>query len=139
MPKDKNYNQRGFTLIELMLVVAIISALGALVVPRFTVSQEAARTARVQADLRTIETAIVMFEVDVGKLPASIDDLTSAYPPGGDITYGPYLKTKPVPPDGTVRVDGKPGVPATAYSIATEGENKGRALLNGTYTVEKIK
>lgn len=145
MLKDKDYRQRGFTLIELMLVVAIIGTLSALVIPRVSGSQEAARTARVQADLRTIESAIVMFEADVGALPTAINQLTAAYTPvAGGRSFGPYLRTIPVAPDGTVRVNAtKTDVAknldaAASYSINTDG----RAIFvgaNGDYTVENIR
>ena len=146
MLKDRKNKQAGFTLIELMLVVAIIGALGAIVIPRFSVSQEAARTARVQADLRTIESAMVMFEADVGVSPTGINQLTNAFTPTGTTrSFGPYLRSTPITPAGTVRVIGTDGTAATdtASSVPNSyGISGGRAVfigVGGSYTVENIR
>jgi type II secretion system protein G len=140
--KEKKNNRAGFTLIELMLVVAIIGILGAIVIPRFAVSQEAARTARVQADLRTIESAMVMFEADVGIVPATIAQMTSAHTPSGSIrSFGPYLKSTPVTPAGTVRIVAADGTGGTDMGNSY-GISGGRAVLigaGGSYTVENVR
>lgn len=53
-------NQKGFTLVELLVVIAIIGILAAVAVPRFASANETARGAKMQADLRTIDSAIVL-------------------------------------------------------------------------------
>jgi type II secretion system protein G len=136
-------SQAGFTLIEMMVVVAIIGMLAAMAMPRFSSGQQAARTARVQADLRTIEAAIIMYEVDQGEFPDEIADLLAA--PEADDTSGrggPYLRSTPVSPSGAVRVTPQEGTPAIVedgvYSI-----NGGRAVFGKDggpwYTVEQVK
>ena len=141
----KKKSQRGFTLIELMIVVAIIGVLGAIVIPKFTTSQEAARTARVQADLRTIESAMVMYEADVGTVPTAISDLTGTKTVGGR-SFGPYLKSTPVTPAGTVRIINSGGTAATDEASASDleyGIDAGRAVFIGSsgskYTVENVR
>ncbi len=54
-------HQRGFTLVELMIVVAIIGILAAIAIPLYANVQNNARIARVQADLRTLAGAITLF------------------------------------------------------------------------------
>jgi len=57
----------AFTLIELLIVVAIIAILAAIAVPNFLEAQTRAKVSRVQADLRTYDTAMEMYRIDHNK------------------------------------------------------------------------
>ena len=57
-------NRRAFTLIELLIVVAIIGILAAIAVPNFLNAQVRAKIGRVYADLRSIQTALEMYTID---------------------------------------------------------------------------
>jgi prepilin-type N-terminal cleavage/methylation domain-containing protein len=59
----------AFTLIELLIVVAIISILASIAMPNFLEAQTRAKVARVKADMRTLATAVESYAVDNTKYP----------------------------------------------------------------------
>lgn len=102
----------GFTLIEVMIVVVIISILAAMVVPRLTGRTEEARRKRAAVDIANLESAIDLYELDTGRLPGQLGDLFQApadLPEG--TWHGPYLKkrTRPVDPWGHDYTYRRPG------------------------------
>ncbi len=67
--------QSGFTLIELMIVMAIIGILATLAIPSFIVAVRHAREAVLKEDLQTMRSAIDSYTMDKQKAPQSLDDL----------------------------------------------------------------
>lgn len=61
---------RAFTLIELLIVVAIIAILAAIAVPNFLEAQTRSKVSRTKADMRTMATALESYVVDYNKYPA---------------------------------------------------------------------
>ena len=94
----------GFTLIELMLVVIIIGALVAMVMPRLAGRSEQAKVSAAQADISVnIPTALKLYELDNGKFPDSGEGGLGALQtkPGSASNWnGPYLEKKPIDPWG---------------------------------------
>ena len=66
----KMRKERGFTLIELMLVIVILGILAGAVVTNMMGVGDDARKARAQTDIESIKTAIRMFEIDMGYFPS---------------------------------------------------------------------
>ncbi len=95
----RTQNQKGFTLIELMIVVAIIGILTAIAFPLYANIQARARLAKAQADARTLASAVVVYSAHTGTLPAALTDMTSAVVAGG-ISAGPFISPIPTPPTG---------------------------------------
>lgn len=90
----------GFTLIELIVVVAIIGLLAGLVLPQFIKQEEKATAKAVKAQIELLGTALDTFRLDVGRYPTSQEGLQALNqrPGGVDRWDGPYLK-KEVPSD----------------------------------------
>ena len=66
----------GFTLVELLLVITILGILAAMVVPKFGGQSESARIATTRTSIANIATAVNTYEVQVGRFPDSLEDLT---------------------------------------------------------------
>lgn len=70
---------RGFTLIELVVVMAIVALLAALVAPRYLRSVDVARERALQVSLATMRDAIDQFAADRGRYPQALDELVGAH------------------------------------------------------------
>ncbi len=122
--------RKGFTLVEIMIVVIIISALAAMVVPRLTGRTEQARISIAEADINSnISTALKLYELDNGNYPTTeqgLDALLSK-PSGSPVPNnwnGPYLEKKPMDPWKNQYQYACPGAHNTSgYDLWSEGKD----------------
>lgn len=68
----KAIDQRGFTLIELMLAVAIVGTLATIAVPSYLGYLESVKFSQVIADLKRIELGVIAFQAENGRFPATM-------------------------------------------------------------------
>jgi general secretion pathway protein G len=85
---------RFFTLIELLLVLVILTALAAVVVPKFVGRGKQAQIVRAQTDIANLGTALGAFEVDNGRYPTSSEGLDALSHNPGNLPnwHGPYIE-----------------------------------------------
>lgn len=103
-------NKKGFTLVELVVCIAILAILAGLAIPRFIAMQEEARGAKLLADMRTIESMAVAYASQhEGEYPQVLTTNTST-------NFGKYNDFKnyfnggyPKPPRGIVAITGNDG------------------------------
>jgi type II secretion system protein G len=94
---------RGFTLVELLIVVAIIGILAAISFALYVNVQARGRIGRAQADVRTLTSAIGIYSAHMGSIPTTGQGLAVlnqvATNSKGD-TAGPFMNAIPAPPGG---------------------------------------
>ena len=114
----------GFTLVEIMIVVAIIALLAAIAVPGFLRARKRSQASRILNDLRLIDGAVDQYAIETGKTTGSPVDVTDwtnylkknalLYNTGQDLFGDDY---------GPQTVDTLPMVPANAYATLSDVAN----------------
>ena len=119
-------NTRGFTLIEIMVVVVIIGLLAAMIVPAVVGQVETARVSRAKHDIRSLETALAMFKLDNSKYPSTEQGLAALVQPPTDPSIrhwrpGGYLEHVSKDPWGGDYHYDNPGTHGKEYDLYTLG------------------
>ncbi|MBI5124005.1 MAG: type II secretion system protein [Candidatus Omnitrophica bacterium] len=77
----KMFSRKGFTILELMIVIAVIAILVGIALPRFKGMQDEGNIARAKGELRMLQTAVESYAIhNNGTLPAALANLTTAVP-----------------------------------------------------------
>jgi len=102
---QRKHNERGFTLIELMVVIVILGILAGLIVPRIMGRPDEARRAKARIQIESLETALKLYKLDNGNYPTTEQGLQALVEPptvgalAKNWRQGGYLEKGKVPKD----------------------------------------
>ena len=137
MQKRNSRQARGFSLMELLLVLVILGVLAALVVPKFTNRSQQARETAAKADISSIGLALDAFEIDNGRYPTTEEGMGALVqrPASATNWTGPYLKKgEPKDPWGNPYIYRYPGQnnpdSYDLYSTGPDGREGGDDITN---------
>ncbi len=121
MSNPNNRRHRGFTLVEIMIVVAVIALLAAIAVPGFLRARKRSQATKILNDLRLIDGAVDQYAIETGRKTGDEVDVqdwtnylkkdTHLYQTGQDLFGDDY---------GAQVVDSLPTVPADAYDTLSD-------------------
>jgi general secretion pathway protein G len=134
--------KKGFTLVELLIVIIIIAVLAAIAIPKFANSSTRSKDSALRSNLKLVRNAVDLFRADTGAFPATSAALAATTAPASGLKSdattqaitatdwrGPYLQTIPKDWDGTTdftysTTAGTVGkVSTTQTGTATDGSN----------------
>ena len=130
MEKHK-VSERGFTLIEILIVVAIIGLIASLIAPNLIGRFERSKEEVAKAQIEMLSSAVQAFMIDLGRYPNSLEELVNLQDPKW---RGPYLSKKSLPKDPWGReyqfkCPGDHG-PFDLYSFGPNGKLDDKSITN---------
>jgi type II secretion system protein G len=101
MTAIRNRSRKGFTLVEILIVVIILGILAAIVIPQFTNASQDARRSAVQSTVQSVRSQIELYKLQHGDtLPDLVTSwapftTTTQWPVGSANNFGPYMQSDP--------------------------------------------
>ena len=146
------HTSKGFTLVEILIVVIILGILAAIVIPQFTQASTQARLSNLQTNLQTVRSQMLLYKTQHNEAyPTTLSTQLVQYSdisggvataPDSTHTFGPYLQAVPINPicnsaairvvTGAATAFSAPSADAGWYFNSTTGEF--RADLTNTWT-----
>jgi len=125
--RERPFEQRGFSLIELLVVLVILGILGTLVAPRIFGQLDKAKVQGAQNQVVAISQALDLYRLNIGDYPEQLVDLVEQ-PAEADGWAGPYVRRKalqdPWNHDWVYQVPGQYG-DFDLYSLGADGQEGG--------------
>ncbi|MEM7195368.1 MAG: type II secretion system major pseudopilin GspG [Pseudomonadota bacterium] len=130
--------QRGFTLIEIMVVVVIIGMLATLILPKVLGRQDQAFQAKAKADIRALSSAVKLYKLDKFKYPAGSEGLNSLVS-----TDKGYIDRLPKDPWGNDYQYQSPGqnLEFDIWTMGADGQSGGSGVNQdiGNWNMDEVK
>ncbi len=121
--------QRGFTLIEIMVVVVILAILATVVVQNLAGKPDEAKISKAKTDIAALESSLDLYRLDNGKYPSTDEGLDALMEKGGKLGES-YLKKLPQDPWNNDYQYLNPGVHGSidVYSLGADGAEGGEGI-----------
>jgi general secretion pathway protein G len=140
----KRKNKSGFTLVELMAILIIISLLATLVVTKVATKIDQAKITTTKANLKLLHNAVNQFKMDTGRFPTEEEGLMALVEQPSDVTRyepGGYLETTEIPKDGwghdfIYELSPESGKPFVIKSLGADGEEGGEDKDTDLYSTD---
>lgn len=144
MRKEKRNSRCGFTMVELMAVLIIISLLATLVATKVVSKIDQAKVTTTKANLKILHTAVNQFKMDTGRFPTEEEGLNCLVEQPTDVTNwepGGYLETTEIPKDAWGRefifeLYPESGKPFVIKSLGADGEEGGEGYDTDLFSTD---